>query len=91
MSRTPARSDLQVSGAHPDARTDEERGVKYVVLIYSNPSIWQSLPPEEADRVIKDHFVIIDELTATGELLASSACPTPRTRRPCESTTESRR
>ena len=43
--------------------------MKYVVLIYSNPTIWEALPPEEADRVIKDHFLRIDELTRTGELV----------------------
>jgi hypothetical protein len=43
--------------------------MKYVVLIYSNPATWQTLPPEEADRVIKEHFVVIDELTMSGELL----------------------
>ena len=28
--------------------------MKYVVLIYSNPATWEALPPEEADRVIRD-------------------------------------
>ena len=44
--------------------------MKYVVLIYSNPATWEALPPEEADRVIRDHFVVIDELTKSGELLS---------------------
>jgi len=44
--------------------------MKYVVLIYANPTTWQALPPEEADRVIKEHFVVIDELTRSGELLS---------------------
>lgn len=44
--------------------------MKYVVLIYSNPATWQALPSEEADRVIKEHFVVIDELTRSGELLS---------------------
>jgi hypothetical protein len=51
--------------------------VKYVVLIYSNPTTWQSLPPEEADRVIRDHFVVIDELTRTGELLSQFGLSDP--------------
>ena len=42
--------------------------MKYVfVLIYSNPATWEALPPAEADRVIGDHFVVIDELTKSGE------------------------
>ena len=44
--------------------------MRYVILIYSNPTTWEALPPEEADRVIKDHFVVIDELTRTGELVS---------------------
>ena len=44
--------------------------MKYVILIYSNPATWEALPPEEAERVIKDHFVVIDELTRTGELVS---------------------
>ena len=43
--------------------------MKYVVLIYSNPTVWEALPKEEADRVIRDHFVVIDELTKSCELL----------------------
>jgi hypothetical protein len=43
--------------------------MKYVVLIYSNPATWEALPPAEADRVIRDHFVVIDELTRSGELI----------------------
>ena len=44
--------------------------MKYVVLIYSNPATWEALPPEDADRVIRDHFVVIDEITRSGELLS---------------------
>jgi hypothetical protein len=44
--------------------------VKYVVLIYSNPATWEALPKEEADRVIRDHFVVIDELEKSGELVS---------------------
>jgi hypothetical protein len=44
--------------------------VKYVVLIYSNPATWEALPKEEADRVIRDHFVVIDEIEKSGELVS---------------------
>jgi hypothetical protein len=43
--------------------------VKYVLLIHSNPVAWEALPKDEADRVLSDHFRIIDELTASGEML----------------------
>ena len=41
--------------------------MKYVVLIYSNPATWGALPPEEADRVIRVHNDLIEELSASGE------------------------
>jgi hypothetical protein len=44
--------------------------MKYVVLIYSNPATWAALPAEEADRVIKLHNDLIDELTGSGEFLS---------------------
>ena len=44
--------------------------MKYVVLIYSNPATWQALPKQEADRVIGEHMVVIEELTRSGELLS---------------------
>jgi hypothetical protein len=62
--RRPADLDI---GARPNQRSDD---VKYVVLIYSNPAAWQALPKQEADRVIGDHFVVIEELTRSGELLS---------------------
>ncbi len=44
--------------------------MKYVVLIYSNPATWRSLPAEEAERVIKVDNDLMDELTASGEIAA---------------------
>ena len=43
--------------------------MKYVVLIYSNPTTWAALPAEEAERVIKVHNDLIEELTGSGEFL----------------------
>jgi hypothetical protein len=43
--------------------------MKYVVLIYSNPATWGTLPAGEAERVIKVHNDLIDELTASGEFV----------------------
>src|SRR4029453_16443729 len=45
------------------------RTMKYVVLIYSNPATWGALPAGEADRVIRVHNDLIDELTGSGEFL----------------------
>jgi hypothetical protein len=43
--------------------------VKYMVLIHSNPKLWESLPKEETDRVLNNHYKIIDEMKKTGELI----------------------
>ena len=51
--------------------------MKYVVLIYSNPATWQALPAAEAERVIREHFVVIDELTRSGELLSQFGLADP--------------
>ena len=43
--------------------------MKYVVLIYNNPATWDAMPPSERDRVMGIHYRLIEELTASGELL----------------------
>jgi hypothetical protein len=43
--------------------------VKYVLLIHSDIAFWESLPKEETDRVIDNHFKLMDELRASGELI----------------------
>lgn len=43
--------------------------MKYVVLIYSDPALWESMPAAERDRVMGIHNSQIRELSASGELL----------------------
>ena len=43
--------------------------MKYVVLIYSNPATWETMPPAERGRVLGIHNKLIKELTESGELL----------------------
>ena len=43
--------------------------MKYMILIHSNPSLWQSLPKEEADRVLGNHYKLIEETKQSGELV----------------------
>ena len=43
--------------------------MKYVVLIYSNPSTWEAMPAAEGDRVMGVHNNLIKELTESGEIL----------------------
>jgi hypothetical protein len=50
-------------------RSDKEAHVKYVVLIYSNPTMWEAMPVAERDRVLGTHNRLIQELTNSGEML----------------------
>ena len=43
--------------------------MKYMILIHSNPNLWQNLPKEEADRVLGNHYTIINQLKETGEMV----------------------
>jgi len=43
--------------------------MKYVVLIYSNPTTWEEMPAAERDRAMGVHFKLIKELTESGEML----------------------
>jgi hypothetical protein len=56
-----------------------EHPVKYVVLIYSNPKLWEELPAAERDRVMGIHFKLIKELNESGELLRVDGLTDPMT------------
>ena len=43
--------------------------MKYVVLIYSNPTTWEEMPAAERDRAMGVHFKLIKELTESGEMI----------------------
>jgi hypothetical protein len=43
--------------------------VKYMLLIHSNLANWAALPKEETDRVLANHWSMIEELKASGELI----------------------
>lgn len=44
--------------------------MKYVVLIYTNPTVWEALPAQEAERVIKVHNDLMGELSGSGEFVS---------------------
>jgi hypothetical protein len=43
--------------------------VKYMLLIYGNESTWDALVEQDMDTVMAAHYGLIDELTASGELV----------------------
>ena len=62
----PARSDVPGERRPTQDTRHEESTVKYVILIYSNPATWRSLPPAETERIIAVHNDLIAELTESG-------------------------
>jgi hypothetical protein len=53
----------------PNERQRRSLTMKYMILIHSNPNVWQNLPKEESDRVLGEHYRIINELKETGEMV----------------------
>jgi hypothetical protein len=49
--------------------TKERNTMKYMLLIYQNPANWQELPDGERDAIMSDAGAIVEELTASGELI----------------------
>jgi hypothetical protein len=47
--------------------------VKYMVLIYNNPALYQSWTPEQRDELFGDVEAIMKEITESGELLGTDA------------------
>jgi len=43
--------------------------VKYMILIHSNPTVWEALPEAESDRVLGNHYKVIEETKKSGELI----------------------
>jgi hypothetical protein len=43
--------------------------MKYVVLIYSNPTTWAEMPAPERDRALGVHNTVLKELRDSGELI----------------------
>jgi hypothetical protein len=63
-----ARSDhcREASERAPETEGDD---VKYMILIHSNPTVWEALPEAESDRVLGNHYKAIEETKKSGELI----------------------
>jgi hypothetical protein len=60
-------------------RARKERRMKYVLLIHSDMALWEQLPKEEADRVLGNHYKLMDELKASGEMIRVDGLSNERT------------
>ena len=45
--------------------------MKYMLLIYGNEALWESLPPEELAQVVKETDAMQKELRASGEFIGA--------------------
>ncbi|MFL5687282.1 MAG: YciI family protein [Chloroflexota bacterium] len=62
-----------------EARTEQETSVKYMILIHSDMKFWETLPESEANRVLGNHYTVINETKATGELIRVEGLGNERT------------
>jgi hypothetical protein len=53
--------------------------VKYALLIHSDMAFWEALPKAEVDRVIGNHYKLMDELRESGELIRVDGLGNERT------------
>jgi hypothetical protein len=51
--------------------------MKYVVLIYTNPATWETMPKEEIDGLMAEFDAQHKELDASGEFVAGAALAPP--------------
>ena len=47
--------------------------MKYMILIHSDMAFWQTLPEAEVSRVLGNHYKVIEESKASGELIRVEA------------------
>ncbi|HZN77226.1 MAG TPA: YciI family protein [Micromonosporaceae bacterium] len=47
--------------------------MKYLLLIYNNPSMWDTLPAEDRDAIFNEVDSLVRELTESGEWVSGEA------------------
>jgi hypothetical protein len=72
-----AAPTVTMRGARPGAGTIEGYAVKYLLLIYNNPSSLNAMPEADRQRIFDEVDVIMKELTASGELVGGQALADP--------------
>ena len=53
--------------------------MKYMILIHSDMQVWQTLPEDEVNRVLGNHYTVINETKASGELIRVEGLGNDRT------------
>jgi hypothetical protein len=79
MSRPRIQIRPSCDGAHERPARRQENPVKYMILIHSDMQFWQTLPEEEANRVLGNHYKMIEDTKASGELIRVEGLGNERT------------
>jgi hypothetical protein len=51
--------------------------MKYMLIMHTNPVIWDSLSDEEKNGVMEGHGPFMETIKASGEMLGTAALPAP--------------
>ncbi len=73
MSRARDRLRLLYGSARPGRRGDEEYTVKYMLLIYNNPALYESWSPDDQAALGAEVEAIMKELRESGEFVRGEA------------------
>jgi hypothetical protein len=64
-------------GADRAPKLDEESPMKYMLLIYNNPAVYESWTPAERDALFGDVESIMNDLKESGEFVAGEGLADP--------------
>jgi hypothetical protein len=56
---------------------ERSNGVKYLLIMHSNPAVWNALSEEERSEVMTGHGAFMEEIKKTGEFVFTQALSDP--------------
>src|SRR4051794_10944315 len=77
MSRRRRRPRLTGERRARCAGTERSHDMKYMLLIYQNPTAWQAPSEDERNVVMHEAIAIVDELTESGEWIGGDGLADP--------------
>lgn len=66
-----------VNGAEGRCPTIEGDNVKFLLIMHSNPQIWDALTEEERNAVMGGHGAFMETITKSGEMISTTALADP--------------
>src|SRR5437016_3114232 len=77
VENAPSASMSHVRGAHVGTGSVRSDDVKYMLLIYMNPTTWETLSEEERNAVFRGHEEFQKTIKASGEMIGTEALADP--------------